>query len=89
MAAGRAAPGVDQGNWIGAPCISDSDCGDYKCCSGACAESCYSIELKVSTWIGAPCLSDSDCGDYKCCSGACAESCYSMGIKISDCQERP
>lgn len=84
LAAGQNSPVVNEGEWIGAPCMSDDDCGNYKCCSGACAESCYSKELKVGTWIGAPCLSNDDCGDYKCCSGACAENCFSTEIQVSE-----
>ncbi|MBU1248518.1 MAG: hypothetical protein KKB70_07460 [Proteobacteria bacterium] len=28
------------GEWIGAPCLADTDCGELKCCQGACAKAC-------------------------------------------------
>ena len=47
--AGGNSPFTQENTWIGAPCISDADCGTYKCCNSACAESCYFSEFKISS----------------------------------------
>lgn len=30
----------DLAEWPGAPCVTDADCGDLRCCDGVCADSC-------------------------------------------------